>query len=91
MKKTFSFCMLLLAATLLHAQKANVTWGDEFKLKKGSTDLEVMHTDNTGIYVKESHFALKSYFVIGATMRESATLTKLDKELKEQYLSLIHI
>lgn len=77
--------MLLLAATLLHAQKANVTWGDEFKLKKGSTDLEVMHTDNTGIYVKESHFALKSYFVIGATMRESATLTKLDKELKEQY------
>jgi hypothetical protein len=85
MKKILSFCMLLLAATLLHAQKANVTWGDEFKLKKGSTDLEVMHTDNTGIYVKESHFALKSYFVIGATMRESATLTKLDKDLKEQY------
>jgi hypothetical protein len=84
MKKILSFCLIVFSVTA-YAQKANVTWGDEFKLKKGSTDLEVMHTDNTGIYVKESHFALKSYFVIGATVRESATLTKLDKELKEVY------
>jgi len=67
------------------AQKANVTWGDEFKLKKGSTDLEVIYTDATGVYVKESHYTLKSYFVIGATRRESATLIKLDKELKQLY------
>ena len=85
MKKTILLVTNFLFTSLLFAQKANITWGDEFKLKKGSTDLEVMHTDNTGIYVKESHFALKSYFIIGATVRESATLTKLDKELKEQY------
>jgi len=86
MKKILFFSLILISVSL-QAQKANVTWGEEFKLKKGSTDLEVMHTDNTGVYVKESHFALKSYFVIGATVRESATLTKLNKDLKEEYSS----
>ncbi len=85
MKVTFFAALLLMVCSVSYAQKANVTWGDEFKLKKGSTDLDVMYTDNTGVYVKESHFAMKSYFVIGATMRESATLTKLDKDLKEIY------
>ncbi len=84
MIKIFSFFLIILSITA-QAQTANVTWGDEFKLKKGSTDLEVIHTDNTGIYLKESHFALKSYFVIAATVRESATLTKLGTDLQEQY------
>ncbi len=83
--KILIFLTLITLSITVNAQTANITWGDEFKLKKGSTDLEVMHTDNTGVYVKESHFALKSYFVIGATVRESATLTKLDKDLKEVY------
>ncbi|MGG9961922.1 hypothetical protein [Ferruginibacter sp. SUN106] len=85
MKTLFFTALFTMLVSLSFAQSANVTWGDEFKLKKGSTDLEVIHTDNTGVYVKESHFALKSYFVIGATVRESATLTKLDKDLKEEY------
>ena len=85
MKTSFLALALIMLCSVSFAQKANVTWGDEFKLKKGSTDLDVMHTDNTGVYVKESHFAMKSYFVIGATLRESATLTKLDKDLKEIY------
>jgi hypothetical protein len=68
-----------------HAQKAAVTWGEEFKMGRGSTDLEVIYADNTGVFVKESHMALKSYFVIGATMRESATLIKLNKGLTEEY------
>lgn len=83
--KILIFLTLITLSITVNAQTANITWGDEFKLKKGSTDLEVMHTDNTGVYVKESHFALKSYFVIGASVRESATLTKLNKELKEEY------
>ena len=85
MKTSFLALALIMLCSVSFAQKANVTWGDEFKLKKGSTDLDVMHTDNTGVYVKESHFAMKSYFVIGATLRESATLTKLYKDLKEIY------
>jgi hypothetical protein len=78
-------CMLMYVFCV--SQPARITWGDEFKLKKGSTDLEVIYADKTGVYVKESHYALKSYFVIAATMRESATLIKLDKELTEQYSS----
>src|SRR5882672_10561321 len=74
--------MLMVSA---FAQSANVTWGDEFKLKKGSTDLEVIHADNTGVYVKESHRALKAFFLIAATTRESANLIKLDKNLTEVY------
>lgn len=67
------------------AQKPSVQWGEEFKLRRGSTDLEVIHGDNTGVYLEEGHLALKSYFVIGATARSSATLVKLDKNLSELY------
>ncbi|MEI7734332.1 MAG: hypothetical protein WCI49_02650 [Ferruginibacter sp.] len=85
MKKIVLLLIAIVSISLLSAQTASVTWGDEFKLKKGSTDLEVVHADNTGIYVKESHMALKSYFVIAATSRESASLIKLDKNLAEVY------
>ncbi|MGH2563626.1 MAG: hypothetical protein ACRDE5_03875, partial [Ginsengibacter sp.] len=51
----------------------------------GSTDLDVVYADKTGVYLQESHLALKSYFVIGASMRSSAALIKLDKNLTEQY------
>lgn len=85
MKKIiFTLSVAVLCANVI-AQKANVTWGDEFKLRKGSTDLEVIHADKTGVFVKESHFTIKTYFVFGATARESATLIKLDKDLSEQY------
>ena len=83
MKKTVLLFVATLAINLLYAQ--TVTWGDEFKLKKGSTDLAVIHADNTGVYVKESHMTLKSFFLIAATVRESASLIKLDKDLKEIY------
>src|SRR5215213_4560388 len=66
-------------------QKPKITWGDEFKLRKGSTDLDVIYSDKTGVYLQESHLALKTYFVIGASTRTSATLVKLDKNLAEQY------
>ncbi|RFS22578.1 hypothetical protein DVR12_12315 [Chitinophaga silvatica] len=70
---------------LAHAQKPSIQWGDEFKLRKGSTDLRVVSVDKTGAYLQESHPALKSYFVVGATMRESASLVKVDNNLKEIY------
>ena len=85
MKRIILMSVLFFLSVNLFAQNASVTWGDEFKLKKGSTDLEVIHADNSGIYVKESHMALKGYFVIAATTRESASLIKLDKNLSEIY------
>ena len=82
-------CALLTTFALLclcsFSQKPNITWGDEFKLRKGSTDLDVVYADKSGVYLQESHLALKSYFVIGASVRSSASLIKLDKNLTELY------
>jgi hypothetical protein len=79
----------LLAAALLtitaFSQSPKIVWGNEFKMSKGSTDLQVVLSDNSGVYLQESHAVLTSYFVIGATTRQSATLVKLDKNLAEQY------
>jgi hypothetical protein len=70
-----------------YAQKQSVTWGDEFKLKKGSTSISVVYTDASGVYLQEGHLAVKSYYVIGGSVRESASLVKLDKNLQEVYRS----
>lgn len=79
------FVSLVLFGFNSFAQKPSVQWGEEFKLRRGSTDLEVIHGDNSGVYLEEGHLALKSYFVIGATARSSATLVKLNKNLSELY------
>ncbi len=85
MKKVFMTILAFVALTSGFAQNASVKWGEEFKMQKGSTDLSVIYADASGVYVKESHMALKSYFVVGATMRESAALIKLNKDLSEEY------
>lgn len=85
MKFWIAVLLSLFFAGSLSAQTANITWGDEFKMRKGSTDLSVVHADNSGVYLKESHNALKSYFVIGLSVREAASLVKLDKNLTEVY------
>ena len=83
-----SFLLTLFALSLcVYSQKQSITWGDEFKLKKGSNSISVVYTDASGVYLQEEHYALKSYFVIGASMRESASLVKLDKNLLEVYRS----
>jgi hypothetical protein len=67
------------------SQNAKITWGNEFKLSNSSSDLSVIYSDNSGVYLQEDHMVVKSYFVVGASTRESATLVKLDKNLNEQY------
>ncbi len=85
MKPVIALFLSLLIAGTVFSQMPKITWGDEFKMSKGSTNLSVIFTDNTGAYLQESHEVLKSYFVIAATKRESATLVKLDKNLAEVY------
>ncbi len=85
MKKNILSLAFLCICAFCFAQKTKVAWGDEFKLHKGSTDLSVLGADNTGVYLEESHLALKSYFVVGASARTSATIVKLDKNLSELY------
>ena len=85
MKQFFLLLAVVTTAVSATGQRTSVDWGEEFKMKKGSTDLSVIQAEKDGIYLKEGHAALKSYFVIGATTRESATLVKLDKSLAEVY------
>lgn len=77
--------VLFLSGICSFSQTAQVQWGDEFKLRIRDADLHVAWADNTGTYFIEEHLVLTSYFIIGATSRESAGLVKLDKGLNEVY------
>ena len=67
------------------SQKYQINWGDEIKLKKGTTDLDIVSADNTGLYFTESRLKMKSYFVIGATYGNSQKLIKFDKNYSEVF------
>lgn len=76
---------LSISISSLAQQKSSVKWGEDIKLKKGSTDLKVVCTDNSGIYLEEAHIKMKAYYVIGATFRGSGTLIKMNPNLSEIY------
>ncbi|HXD78451.1 MAG TPA: hypothetical protein VN616_11625 [Puia sp.] len=68
--------------------QSKVSWSDQFKMHKGSSGISIVYADNSGIYLQETHDALKTYFVVGATVRGSATLVKLDPlTMSERYRS----
>lgn len=75
----------LIISNFCIAQSVQPVFGDEIKLKQGSTNFDIIHMDNSGIYVEESHIALRTYFVFGATTRNAATLVKFDKNLSEVF------
>ena len=85
MKKIFCILVSILYFSTVFSQSLNVSWGDEFKLHKGSTDLSVVCADNSGVYLKESHQVLSGYFVVAYTTREAATLIKLNNNLAQVY------
>lgn len=78
---------LVLLSLSAFSQKQSITWGEEFKLKKGSTDLRVIYTDKSGVYLQETHMAMKSYYLIGGSFRGSASLVKVDNNLQEVFRS----
>lgn len=84
MKYLFSLVFFVSSLNIC-SQTAQVQWGDEFKLRIRDADLHVAWADNTGTYFIEEHLVMTSYFIIGATSRESAGLVKLDKSLNEVY------
>jgi hypothetical protein len=83
MKKLLIGCLLIICALSTVAQKATMTWGEEFKLHKGGSDLSVIYSDNTGVYLKETHIVQRFSFF--NSTGESATLVKLDRNLTELY------
>ena len=85
MKKILLIASVLFASFTGFTQTYKLTWGEEMKLKKGTTDLDIITADNSGLYVTEQRVKLKSYFVIGATYGNAYKLIKLDKNFGEVY------
>lgn len=85
MKKLILLPAILIISTCSFSQQYAIKWGEEFKLRKGSTDLEVIYADSSGIYLQEGHMMLMSNYMIGGTFGESASLVKVDKNLSEIY------
>jgi hypothetical protein len=85
MKKCIFLFISLCTFHFIFSQQMRMTWGEELKLKKGNFNLQVLQADKTGIFLKESHYAYKTYFVFAASFRESATLIRLDNNLMEVY------
>ena len=85
MKKVLLIASVLFTSCISFAQTYKLSWGEEMKLKKGTTDLDIITADNSGLYVTEQRVKLKSYFVIGATYGNAYKLIKLDKNFGEVY------
>jgi hypothetical protein len=83
MKKLFALVAGLFFIFTAYSQTYRVTWGDEMKLKKGTTDMDIVTADNSGVYFTEGHVKMKSYFVIGATYGTAYKLYKFDKNFSE--------
>ena len=85
MKKILIAFLCIYACITSYAQSYKISWGDELKLKKGTTDIDIVAADNTGLYFTEERLKMKSYFVIGATYGTAYKLFKLDKNFSEVF------
>ena len=85
MKKTLFIIAIFCNSTIVFSQSYRITWGDEIKLKKGTSDLDIVSADNTGLYFTETRLKLKSYFVVGATYGNAYKLYKVDKNFNEVF------
>jgi len=83
MKRILCPLLGLFACSLAHAQ-TKATWGEEFKMHNGSTDLAMLSVDKTGEYLEESH-DIKSIGLWSPNVRKSSTLVKLTPTLSELY------
>lgn len=85
MKKLLAAVLGMLSMQMISAQTYKVSWGEEMKLKKGTTDIDIIAADNTGLYFTEKRLAMTGYFVLAATYGTAAKLFKLDKNFKEVF------
>ncbi len=77
-------CSIIFLNTVV-AQSYKVTLSDEIKIRKNTSDLEIISADNTGLYFSESRLKMKSYYVFGASYGISQQLIKFDKNYEEVF------
>jgi hypothetical protein len=82
MKKLFTFFLLIFLSLLSYSQTANIFWGDDMKIKRGTTDLNIITADKTGVYVQEGGLR---FFTIGFRNMTGVKFRKFDKFYNEVY------
>ncbi|RXK61902.1 hypothetical protein ESA94_02480 [Lacibacter luteus] len=82
MKQHFLLILLLALQTTLIAQNSTVNWGEDLKIKRGTTELTIITADNTGVYVQEGGVR---YFTIGINNMTGFKFRKFDKFYNEVY------
>lgn len=82
MKKLFSVSLFTCLSLISVAQNPNIFWGDDMKIKRGTTDLNIITADKTGVYVQEG--GLRS-FAIGFGNMTGVKFRKFDKFYNEVY------
>jgi hypothetical protein len=64
------------------AQTSNIFWGDNMKIKRGTTELNIIAADKTGVYVQEGGIRA---FAIGFRNMSGVKFRKFDKFYNEVY------
>lgn len=82
MKKLFLVTLLTTLSVLTHSQSSSVFWGDDMKIKRGTTELNIITADKTGVYVQEGGVR---YFTIGRRNMTGVKFRKFDKFYNEVY------
>ncbi|NLR79519.1 hypothetical protein [Chitinophaga eiseniae] len=80
-----SLCLTALSFTTL-AQKTVIKWGNEFKLRKGSTDLKVIHAGDTGALMKKSK-TIDGLLVQRINVTNGKVVLTSDKSINNSLLS----
>jgi hypothetical protein len=85
MKKTLFCiaCLLMLSLVLFSQSNYKLALGDEIKLKKGTSDLDIVAADKTGLYFTEERAKAKG--IIFATVGSSYKLYKVDNNFSEVF------
>ncbi len=83
MKKIISLILLIAGLSVAQAQKYNISWGEALKLKKGTTDLNIIGADKTGYYFIEKTMMAKMFAFGGA--KDAYKLLKFNTAFEEEY------
>ena len=79
MNRGFLILILFAISNSMFSQSYRIAWGDEIKLKKGTTDLDIISADNTGLYFTETKLKTTLDFGFGNFSRNEQKLYKFDK------------
>jgi hypothetical protein len=86
MKRLGLILLSYVLVSVVCAQRSSIRWSEDLNsISKISTELEIMHIDETGFYIQEGHLALKRTWLLGGDFVTSGQMIKLDKNFQEVF------